>query len=420
MITGFGWKDEQLNARNFTIANQQGKPNATTKTTTIAVPPVPMKLENLKEHVNKTANTSSVQEPKGQIAAENKAVVKKVVQPVGNPKKVQKVIGGRTPKPVPTNDPELEKKYYVRQPTKVNPFLHNIVMKPKSICANDTYMIILVHSFHPYSDKRMAIRETWGKVAQGNANWPNRTIEDKMNLVFVLGTHKQNGYNDKIRDEMEVYGDIVQGDFLDDYKNMTLKSLLGLKLVHEECPHTKFMLKSDDDMIVNLPYILKILHEKPYNWTMMGPINRGSKVYRSGKWKLTKEQYPFYTFPQYEAGSAYVFTSDLAKPLYETAEYVPSFHIDDVYITGVLGRILNVTHELRKGFAYWTDKPPSSCDILNETKIAGTKMTPAKMRMLWGQVEKGVCVPTPAPPPPQKKVVPSLSKVAKPKSRKQS
>ena len=298
----------------------------------------------------------------------------------------------KVPKKRPTNDPLLEKKYYMRRPTKVNQYVHRFVMKPEKICDKDTFMMILVHSFHPYTEKRMAIRETWGSVTKGKA-WPNKTITDNLKLVFMLGTHKQAGFNDKIRDEMEIYNDIVQGDFIDDYKNMTLKSLLGLKLVMEECPKAKFMLKSDDDMIINLPYLLQILHQRAYNWTMMGPLNRGSRVYRSGKWKLTQEQYPFYTFPEYEAGSAYVFTTDLVKPLYETAEYVPSFHIDDVYITGVLGRILNVTHHVQPGFAYWTDKAPKSCDILHNVKISATKMTPTKMRVLWDQIVKGVCVP---------------------------
>ncbi len=284
----------------------------------------------------------------------------------------------------------LAKQYYSRRATKVNPFQYHIIARPQSGCDVDTYVIILVHSFHPYRDKRDAIRKTWGSVVTGGA-WPKEQITKKLRLVFVLGTHVESKYNDVIRSELKQHDDVIQGDFIDDYTNMTLKSLLGLKYVSEACPSTPFLLKSDDDMFINIPYLLKILQSKTYNRSIMGPRNWVSRPERVGKWGVSRQLFPFKRYPVYESGAAYVISGDLVPELFETSEYVPAFHVDDVYITGVLGRILNVTHVRQKGFAYWGDKIPTACDMLQKRKITGTKMTPERLTDLWRNMSTIAC-----------------------------
>lgn len=280
------------------------------------------------------------------------------------------------------HDAELEEKYYRIKPTKVNPYIYDFVITPKNLCDENTHMLILVHSYHPYDDRRRAIRDTWGSVAKG-ATWPYQEINDSIKLAFVLGHHKDPGLEDLAKEEADAYDDIIQGSFMDSYNNMTLKSLLGLRYFMQHCSGAKYLLKSDDDMIVNLPYLLRILHRTPMERSIMGPLNRGAKVYRSGKWKLSREIFPFRYFPPYESGSAYVIDGGLVSELYRTAEYVPHIFIDDVYITGILGKILNVTHVATKGFAYWTDRAPNACDINHDLKITGTKMRPDLMRKVW-------------------------------------
>jgi len=109
-------------------------------------------------------------------------------------------------------------------------------------------------------------------------------------------------------------------------------------------------------------------------------------VYRNGKWKLSKEEFPFSHYPPYESGSAYVITGDLTRDLLETSEYVPPIFIDDVYVTGILGKVLNVTHAHHGGFAFWVNPAPSVCDIMRRKIVTGTKMTPRLMMDIWGQL----------------------------------
>ena len=201
--------------------------------------------------------------------------------------------------------------FYRLRPSKVNEFKYKFIINGENICAEDTYMITLVHSWHKYGDRRKAIRETWGSTASGNG-WPQANVTSRLRLAFVFGKHPQNNLNILIGKENEQHADIIQGDFIEDYKNMTLKSLLGLRWVSMYCPQAKFILKSDDDMMVNVPALIDSLTQVDLKRTIIGPYCPHSKVLRRGKWGLTKEQFPFNFYPPYFAGSSYVITTDLA------------------------------------------------------------------------------------------------------------
>ncbi|KAK2142131.1 hypothetical protein LSH36_994g01053 [Paralvinella palmiformis] len=296
----------------------------------------------------------------------------------------------------PSDDPKLVDEYYDRRryTKKVNEFKYDFILTPRKTCDNKTYMIILVHSFHPYHDRRTAIRSTWGGAATGHHTWPRRAINKKIILLFVLGIHSLPDMNSAIEKESQQFGDIIQGTFFDAYVNLTLKSLLGLKYVSMYCKKIEYLLKSDDDMIINMPYLLTLLDEKKMKRSIMGPLNRGSKVYRMGKWMVRREDFPLKYYPQYESGAAYVMTNDIVADLYNISHYIPRFNVDDAYITGVLGKIIGIHHEEQQGFAFWTDKSPSACDILENKKVTGTKMTPAKLKTIWNDLRKGTSCQT--------------------------
>ncbi len=284
-----------------------------------------------------------------------------------------------------------EKEYYRVRDVKVNSFNHKFLTKANYICDNSTDVIVLIHSLHTYYERRRAIRDTWaGAVVRGL--WPiNVTIHENIKVAFVLGLHHNNTWNDLLKREIETYGDIIQGDFFEHYHNMTRKSLLGLKWVRDYCSSAKFLIKSDDDMIINFPYLLKILRTTNMNKGIMGPHNPSSRALRKGKWGLSKEEFPFYRFPEYQSGAAYIISADLVKSLFEISEYVPWIFIDDVYITGILAKIIGAKHVLKYGFAYWNSKKPKPCDLLKEEKITATKMTPAVLRTIWFHMLNDKC-----------------------------
>lgn len=285
-----------------------------------------------------------------------------------------------------------QRSYFSRRTHKVNVFDHKVVRSADGACNKDTYMVVLVHSLHSYRDRRDAIRSTWGGAAR-NGTWPlHGSLAGPINVrvVFIFGQHTDARLEASLEQESQISGDIVQGDFIESYTNMTLKSLLGLKWVLEFCPSVRYLFKCDDDMFVNVAAILNLLRTSPMTWSVMGPLNRGSKVYRRGKWGLTKKQYPFYYYPPYESGSGYAISADLIHPLFETSDYVPWIFIDDVYITGILGKILSVGHVTRSGFAYWTSKSPSACEIANSTVLTGTRVSSKLQLEIWKELVAGI------------------------------
>ena len=284
-----------------------------------------------------------------------------------------------------------EQEYYRRRQHKVNEYRHNAVLVPSGLCRPDTFMVILVHSSPTNLDRREAIRVTWGDAVL-KGTWPNTSQQNqstmgRLQMSFVLGLHRDETVNRAIRQEHSRHNDIIQGDFIDNYHNMTLKSLLDLKVVSTHCPRVQYLLKSDDDMIINLPYLLDILVTKPLKRSFMGPYNPRSRVYRDGVWKLTLEEFPFPFYPPYESGSAYIITGDLIHELFVTSEYVPHIFVDDVYVTGILGRVLGVTHVRQRGFAYWGTKTPTACDVIRWRIITGTKMHPQRLCLLWDDLK---------------------------------
>ena len=286
----------------------------------------------------------------------------------------------------------LEQDYYRRQATVVNPFPYGFLKTPRTACPGSVFLVIVVHSHPSYRDRRDAIRRTWGRYGNGQEGSPRST-----RLVFALGVDRKLSPN-LVDAENDLYDDIIQGNFTDAYRNMTLKSLLGLKWVSENCAGVPYMLKSDDDMFISIPYLIDILLTTRPKRSIMGPHNWHSRVRRRGKWGISKKLFPFNWYPPYESGSCYVITVDIVRELYETSAYVTPLFIDDVYVTGIIAKIIGATHIIQQGFAYWIDKSPTACDFVTHRKISGTRVTPKLMYMLWKGMKTTTVEKCQAPP----------------------
>ena len=92
-------------------------------------------------------------------------------------------------------------------------------------------------------------------------------------IVFLLGTTEQHEeqqkvrvqkkeniiqYYSKVKEERDKYNDIVQGNFHDSYRNLTYKNMFGLLWVSNFCEQAEFVIKTDDDMYVDLYEVFTI------------------------------------------------------------------------------------------------------------------------------------------------------------------
>ena len=55
-----------------------------------------------------------------------------------------------------------------------------------------------------------------------------------------------------LEEENGIHNDLVQGDFLDTYHNLSYKAVMGYMWVAEFCSQADFVVKTDDDLFVDL------------------------------------------------------------------------------------------------------------------------------------------------------------------------
>ena len=70
--------------------------------------------------------------------------------------------------------------------------------------------------------------------------------------MFCTGSTFDENIQRSLEEESQEYGDLVQGDFLDNYHNLSYKGIMGNLWVAEFCSQAEFLVKTDDDMFVDM------------------------------------------------------------------------------------------------------------------------------------------------------------------------
>ncbi|XP_008545396.1 beta-1,3-galactosyltransferase 5 [Microplitis demolitor] len=214
----------------------------------------------------------------------------------------------------------------------------------------DMNLVIVVTSAPSHIEARTAIRQTWGHFGQ-------RT---DVSIVFILGTTKDNKLEKLIKYEEKIYADIIRGRFIDSYNNLTLKTISTLEWKNKFCSDAKFLLKTDDDMFINVPRLLSFIkqHEKETN-VIYGRLAKNWKPIRNKKSKyyVSLEQFKQKLFPDFTTGPAYLLSKDVIHKLYEAALDQTYLKLEDVFTTGIVAhkigiRRIHVSEFLNKKISY--------------------------------------------------------------------
>lgn len=207
-----------------------------------------------------------------------------------------------------------------------------------------------VHSAPANKVNRDSIRKSWGN---------NNNLEDqglKVRTVFLLAAVKDPRMQRAIEEENRRHHDIVQGNFIDAYRNLTYKQIMGMKWVATYCPQAEFVLKTDDDSWVDIFQLAEILLKRRgekrlcmcNEWVGM-PVLRD----KGSKWYVSEEELKGKTFSPYCSGWAMVVTTDVAKGLDEVAPSMKYFWIDDAHVSGPLLDKIGVRRvQLNKYFVF--------------------------------------------------------------------
>jgi len=235
--------------------------------------------------------------------------------------------------------------------------IYSFKLNPKtSICGDDYGKDVLFISFNPSSiqnyENRMAIRNTWS----------NKHLFKNIRNVFIVGLSLNKTLNDRILEESDHFGDIVQVNFIDSYQNLTHKTISGIKWISQYCYNSKFAIKVDDDVVVNTYSFINYLNYLTKNNTisiknsLFGYIFDKPYVVRdkNSKFYISKEEYEPDIFNLYCTGSCYIITSDLMKPMFRLTKHIKPFKFEDVYV-GMLAKGLNSSLN-SIGYKYLYDK----------------------------------------------------------------
>ncbi|KAH8412303.1 hypothetical protein KR009_001116 [Drosophila setifemur] len=216
-------------------------------------------------------------------------------------------------------------------------------------CQEKTQGLIIVHTAPRNFEKRSVIRETWGDV--------NSTKDSPLRLIFALGSVQNDSLQSSLIMEQSQYGDLLQGNFMDAYFNVTYKHVMVLKWFNSECENAKFLLKIDDDVFLNTRKLLVSLEErKPINNSLVNLLqqryslllcrkNANDPVIRShrSKWHVSFKEYRESHYPEFCPGFAIIYSPDVARTLYSEVQKSNYFRLDDVYITGIMSNRANIT-----------------------------------------------------------------------------
>ncbi|CAN7943629.1 unnamed protein product, partial [Ixodes hexagonus] len=238
---------------------------------------------------------------------------------------------------------------YPVENTSYLPVAHSVA----TACRSNLTYLFFVHTASGHFRHRNILRKFIGDATlMSRYNW---------SIVFFLGLAQDAKTTNNVLEEAAHTGDIVVFPYMDTYRNLTYKYVYGMKWTMDNCPSAKYIVKMDDDIVLNLYKLLGYLDQRTESeppafhccvWDGM-PVLRHTK----SPWYLSKKLYPKNVFPRYCSGSTVIFRSSILRPLYNASFRVPFLSVDDALVTGEMAKIAGVSHvSLNKYYSFSGDE----------------------------------------------------------------
>jgi Galactosyltransferase len=138
--------------------------------------------------------------------------------------------------------------------------------------------------------QRDAIRQSWGKL---------------LKPIFLMG--RDDRHIIEATKEAEEFNDIIIEDFVDSYRNLTIKVAFAFKNFLKHFKDTKYFFKTDDDCFVNVLILQDLVKVAPEN-DIIGFIFPANPIIRdtNSQFYVSQAHLEGDFFPTYIAGFGYV------------------------------------------------------------------------------------------------------------------
>lgn len=239
-------------------------------------------------------------------------------------------------------------------------------------------LLILIASVNSQKGYRDAIRKSWGKVTKQNTH-------PKVRHAFLLGFTTEADL-EILKEENKENGDLVVQDFKDTYRNLTFKSLMAFEWSKRFCPHFSYMMKTDDDVYVNMKNIHTLILNDRLENSITGycPVNITPVREPNEKNYISRQEFPDDFFPGYCTGTGYVMPRNVAFNILAISPNVPFIYLEDVYVAFCALK-LNYRLQYKRGFnSYKLPVSTESCgDYGRENMYTSHMLSESEIVNIW-------------------------------------
>ena len=255
---------------------------------------------------------------------------------------------------------------------------------------SDLKVVIIVISRVNGFERRQTLRKSWAK----------RIPESKtVKLYFAIGLSKESETQKRLLEENNKFNDLLQWNFIDNYYNLTIKSLAILRWFSIHCHKSNFLYKIDDDCIVNLDNLVKFTASAHRN-TIYGHLWKKAFVDRktNSKFFLSKSDFKLNSYPDY-TGGPWLMSGAVVPILYETAitQSLPALPYEDVYITGLVATKAGIKRRQLSGLVYFSKTEFNKLNNcwFSENIIFWQNLDDLMIKNIWHNIENSrqlICV----------------------------
>ncbi|TKS68600.1 Beta-1,3-galactosyltransferase 2 [Collichthys lucidus] len=268
---------------------------------------------------------------------------------------------------------------------------YKFIMEDTPTCKSKTPFLVLMVPVAPSNiAARDAIRKTWGneKLVLGQ-------LVETLFILGLPGGADAEQQQERLKQENLQHHDLIQSDFQDSYRNLTIKTMMMLEWLDAHCVKASYIMKVDSDIFVHVYNLVKLLlnpNTAKQNY-MTGLVWWHSPVLRnpSNKFYMPKAVIAEPEYPPYPLGMAYVMSLDLPGKILGVSTQIKPLYIEDVYLGLCLKRLGISPTDPPENTMFVVDPthPLSDCSISKVIAVTTTKIS--QITSYWKRSKQAKC-----------------------------